>query len=235
MCPAQKKPTTRHALSWETGSIPRSSLFNDTFYSHAGGQAEAAYVFVDGNRLPQRWHDADHFAIAELGFGTGLSFLETWRHWIAERSPSQQLSFTSFEAFPIDAADMQRALEPWATLKPLADNLLDRWRNLPALPVRWQMDEQTRLEVIPGDAQDAVARWNGQADAWYLDGFSPAQNPDMWSAALLKHVFDHTADSGSFATYTAAGQVRRDLQAAGFTVSKRKGFAGKREMMLGHR
>jgi len=230
-----KMPPTKHILSWDTGSVPRSLLFDDTFFSCADGRAETAYVFVDGNRLSHRWRGPDQFAIAELGFGTGLNFLETWRRWIGERSPSQQLLFTSFEAYPIAADDMERALAPWQTLKPLRDDLLQRWQQLPSSPVRWKMDEQTMLEVVHGKAEQAVANWNGLANAWYLDGFSPARNPDMWSRALMQQVFDHTATGGSFATYTAAGRVRRNLQAAGFSVSKRKGFAGKREMMLGRK
>lgn len=228
-------PATKHTLRWDADTVPRSCLFDDTFYSRANGQAETAYVFIEGNRLPERWNEREHFTIGELGFGTGLNFLETWRHWIAVRSPSRQLLFTSFEAYPIAADDMARALASWDTLKSLANPLLRRWQDFSMLPAVWQMDEQTALCVIPGKAEQTIAQWGGKADAWYLDGFSPTKNPDMWSQALMQQVFDHTARGGSFATYTAATRVRRNLQAAGFAVSKRKGFAGKREMMLGHK
>ena len=224
-----------HSISWETGDVPRSSLFDDTFYTRRNGQAETAYVFVDGNGLPGRWADAGRFTIGELGFGTGLGFLETWRRWIEARSPSQCLVFTSFEAYPIRADDMARALEPWETLTPLSGTLVSRWRARSTLAMPWQMDEQTQLHVMPGEAEASVANWPGLADAWYLDGFSPDKNPAMWSAALMQQVFDHTAAGGSFATYTAATRVRRHLQDAGFAVNKRKGFAGKREMMFGQR
>lgn len=230
-----KMQTSRHDVSWDANDVPISSVFDDTFYTRGDGQAETAYVFMDGNGLPERWTRAASFSIAELGFGTGLNFLETWRCWIAARSATQHLLFTSFEAYPISADDMARALAPWDNLGSLSDALIDRWRDPAPLPGQWQMDEQTMLQVIPGEAQQAVADWEGLADAWYLDGFSPASNPDMWSPALLQQVFDHTTRTGSFATYTAAAWVRRNLQAAGFTVSKRKGFAGKREMMFGHK
>lgn len=227
--------TAQHDVSWDANDVPRSSVFNDTFYTRSDGRAETAYVFMDGNGLPGRWSGAGHFAIAELGFGTGLNFLETWRHWIAERSPSQKLVFTSFEAYPISADDMARALAPWATLKPLSEVLVSRWRDPPMLPALWEMDEQTVLHIIPGKAGATVTHWDGLADAWYLDGFSPAKNPDMWSPGLMQRVHDHTSPNGSFATYTAAAQVRRNLEAAGFTVTKRKGFASKREMLLGRK
>ncbi len=231
----EKMLLAKHTVSWEADSVPRSSLFDDTFYSRQHGQSETTYVFIDGNRLPDRWNSAEQFTIGELGFGTGLNFLETWRHWIDARSPSQQLLFTSFECYPISAGDMARALATWKTLKPLSRILISRWQEQPSLPKHWQIDQQTMLQVIPGRAEDAVAQWSGLADAWYLDGFSPARNPDMWSAALMQQVFDHTDENGSFATYTAAAWVRRNLQAAGFAVSRRKGFAGKREMMFGQR
>jgi tRNA U34 5-methylaminomethyl-2-thiouridine-forming methyltransferase MnmC len=225
----------KHDVSWETNEVPRSAIFDDTFYTQDNGQAETAYVFISGNSLPERWANALHFAIGELGFGTGLNFLETWRRWIAVRSPSQRLVFTSFEAYPISADDMARALAPWETLKPLSEALISRWREPSTLPALWQMDEQTGLQIMPGKAEATVADWDGLADAWYLDGFSPARNPEMWSPDLMQQVYDHTAANGSFATYTAATRVRRTLEAAGFTVTKRRGFAGKREMLLGRK
>ncbi len=224
-----------HEVSWDANDVPRSSVFGDTFYTRSDGQAETAYVFINGNGLPDRWVGTENISIAELGFGTGLNFLETWRCWIAARSPAQQLIFTSFEAFPISADDMARALARWQTLAPLGSALVSRWRQAPGLPVLWQMDDQTRLQIIPGKAGGSLKGWDGRADAWYLDGFSPARNPGMWGRDLLLQVYDHTSPGGSFATYTAAGAVRRNLEAAGFVVNRRKGFAGKREMLFGHK
>ena len=143
-------------VSWEASDVPRSSVFDDTFYTSSDGQAETAYVFIDGNRLPERWAGSDEFSIAELGFGTGLNFLETWRRWIAVRSPAQQLVFTSFEAYPISADDMARALSRWETLKPLSSILVSRWREAPGLPVLWQLDVLTRLEIMPGKAEQSL-------------------------------------------------------------------------------
>lgn len=223
-----------HRLTWDECDVPVSELFGDTYYSRNDGRAEAAYVFVDGNNLSGRWTARDRFVIGELGFGTGLNFLETWRQWIAARRPGQRLEFVSFEGFPMAARDMARALGVWAQLKPLAADLLSRWTaQAGADERRWQLDAQTQLTVLPGDAECAVGAWSGLADAWYLDGFAPAKNPGMWSAPLMRRVFASTAPGGSFATYTSAGWVRRNLEAAGFEVRKRPGHAGKREMLLG--
>ncbi len=222
-----------HSLTWKPGDQPVSDLFEDMFYSPDNGQAEAAYVFLDGNGLPARWSGVPNFSIAELGFGTGLNFLETWRQWIATRSPNQHLVFTSFEGYPLDPEDMVRALQPWELLQDLSAALVAKWCARSEVGSQWQMDAQTELHVVPGAAEKSVAGWVRLADAWYLDGFAPSKNSDMWSEALLGEVFAHTTAGGSFATYTAAGWVRRNLKSAGFDVSKRDGFAGKREMLVG--
>jgi len=217
-----------------------SERFGDTFYSRHDGRAEAAHVFLRGNGLPERFVERDRFVIAELGFGTGLNFLETWRQWNSVRQPGQVLSFVSFEMLPISPHDMARALACWGLLADLSGALLERWKAAGQgdgqgidRTLRWQMDRQTQLCVVVGEAGGEVSRWNGAADAWFLDGFSPAKNPDMWQAELMARVFERTVPGGSFATYTAAGWVRRNLLAAGFEIEKRPGYAGKREMMAG--
>ena len=89
------------------------------------------------------------------------------------------------------------------------------------------------LQLILGDARETLPRWPGRADAWFLDGFSPAKNPELWGESLMAEVARHTAPGGTFATYTAAGHVRRSLAAAGFAVERAPGFAGKRHMTKG--
>lgn len=229
-----KKPE-RGELRWTDGDMPFSSRFGDHFYAREDGRAETAYVFIGQNRLPERWAEGGDFTIAELGFGTGLNFLETWRQWIAARRSCARLHFVSFEAFPLQTDDMKRAIGRWPDLSPLCERLLCPWPSLSGVPTRWALDDQTDLTVHVGEAAACVAAWGEAADAWYLDGFAPARNPDMWSAELMQSVFDRTAPGGTFATYTAAGWVRRNLQSAGLVVDKRPGFGGKREMLAGYR
>ena len=224
-----------HALDWSQEGVPQSRIFDDPFYSRNDGRAETAYVFVDGNGLPGRWAGVETFSIGELGFGTGLNFLETWRVWIERRQPGQQLLFTSFEKFPLQGDEIARAISVWPELAPVCGKLVERWRSDGSLGQVWQLDDQTRLQVMVGEALERLSVWEGSADAWYLDGFSPAKNRDMWEADLMQAVFNHTAPGGTFATYTAAGWVRRNLEAAGYEITKRPGHAGKREMMLGCR
>ncbi|MCI5073765.1 tRNA (5-methylaminomethyl-2-thiouridine)(34)-methyltransferase MnmD [Oricola sp.] len=223
----------RDEVTWFDGDMPFSQSFGDHFYSRADGRAECGHVFMGGNGLPERWAEAEDFVIGELGFGTGLNFLETWRLWRNCREPGRSLTFVSFEAFPMTADQIARALTAWPDLGDQMQVMLDHWPTLSDAPAAWRMDEQTTLTVIVGEALDGVRGWEGAANAWYLDGFAPAKNPDMWSEELMRAVVDATKPGGTFASYTAAGWVRRNLQAAGFAVEKRPGHAGKREMICG--
>lgn len=220
-------------LEWIDGNMPFSPRFGDHFYAREDGRAESAHVFLGHNGLPERWLEGDDFTIGELGFGTGLNLLETWRHWIMARRDGQRLAFVSFEAFPMRADDIRMAISRWPDLLPLCEAFLAQWPDQPQGVVRLELDAQTTLEVHVGDALGRVTSWEGLANAWYLDGFAPSRNPAMWSAELMAAVAGRTAPGGTFATYTAAGWVRRNLQAAGFAVDKRPGHGRKRENLSG--
>ncbi|GAB5435039.1 tRNA (5-methylaminomethyl-2-thiouridine)(34)-methyltransferase MnmC2 [Falsiruegeria mediterranea] len=212
----------QHAqLSWKDETIPVSDRFDDPYFSLQNGLEETRHVFLAGNDLPARF--APGFHIAELGFGTGLNMLTTWAAW-EQSGQTTPLRFTSFEAFPMDAVDMERALAAFPELSDYAKRFLDAWTGEPC-----DLDT-VQIEVIQGDARDTLARWEGKADAWFLDGFSPAKNPELWESDLMAHVANHTAPGGTAATYTAAGFVRRGLEAAGFTVTRSPGYGRKRHM-----
>ena len=224
-----------HPVGWDPDGTPVSKLFDDTFYSRAGGRQECRHVFLAGNGLPGRWPGADQFTIAELGFGTGLNVLETWLLWQAARKPDQHLHFVSFEAFPLGRDDIARAHAASPELSPLSDMLTGHWKSLIRSSRPTNLDGQTDMTLITGSALAGVSSWNGQADAWYLDGFSPDKNPEMWSEELMQQVFLHTAPGGTFATYTSAGWVRRNLIASGFEAERAEGFGRKRHMTRGRK
>lgn len=213
----------RAELAWREGDIPVSTRFDDPYFSLDNGLAETAYVFLDGNGLPDRFTDG--FRIAELGFGTGLNLLAALRLW-RNSGQAGTLHFTTFEAFPMTAPDMIRAQAAFPEIAGIAAELAPHWPatrlSLPGLEFR----------MIQGDARDTLPHWDERADAWFLDGFSPAKNPELWEPALMRQVAAHTAPGGSAATYTAAGFVRRGLQDAGFEVARRPGFGRKRHMTV---
>lgn len=211
-------------IEWREGGVPVSSRFGDPYFSLADGLAETRHVFLAGNRLPERFRDGFH--VAELGFGTGLNLLATA---LAASGRPGRLRYTSFEAYPMPAADMARALAAFPEAAGIAAPLLAAWaagaRRFPLGPLD--------VEVIEGDARATLPPWAGRADAWYLDGFAPARNPELWAPELMAAVAAHTAPGGTFATYTAAGFVRRALAVAGFAVERRPGHGSKRHMTAG--
>ncbi len=214
-------------LKWENG-VPVSGRFNDPYYSRADGLAETRHVFLDGNNLPARWSHLQAFHIAELGFGTGLNFCATWQAW--ETSKTQgQLHFTSFELYPLEADEIDRALTAWPELYDYRLRLVDAWTPKGGIMTFGPVT----LEVVTGDVRKTLPDWNGKADAWFLDGFAPARNPQMWEDSVLQGVSKASSTGASFATYTVAGFVRRALTTAGFKLEKRAGFGRKREMLTG--
>jgi tRNA U34 5-methylaminomethyl-2-thiouridine-forming methyltransferase MnmC len=213
----------RAELDWREGEVPISTRFDDPYFSLESGLEETRHVFLRGNALPTRAGPGFH--IAELGFGTGLNLLTTLAA-LGDRGP---IRYTSFEAFPMSVADMARALAAFPMLD--AAPLLAAWGS----GARQFRLGTAEVEVIIGDARDSLPRWAGFADAWYLDGFSPAKNPELWSDALMAEVGRHTTPGGTFATYTAAGHVRRALAAAGFIVTRSPGYGRKRHMSTGRK
>lgn len=212
----------REALDWRDGSIPVSRRFDDPYFSINDGLAEVRHVFLAGNGLPGRFKEG--FQIAELGFGTGLNLLAT--RIAAGDIP---MNYTSFEAYPMRAADMARALDAFPQARAVAEPLLENWGNGIN---RFSLGGLT-VEVIIGDARQTLPVWRGKADAWFLDGFSPAKNPELWSPELMAEVGRHTAPGGTFATYTAAGHVRQSLVEGGFLVERVAGHGQKRHMSIG--
>jgi len=236
-------------ISWEAGDTPLSLRFEDPYFAREDGRAETRHVFLGANSLPQRWRRHSQFTIAELGFGTGLNFFETLALWrghcqahvaaVSGGDTNRHLRFVSFERYPMTATDIERSLGPWPDLMPLVGELLAHWpptRGEPVHNVEFPAGGAVAtLEVHLGDANLALPAWEGAADAWYLDGFSPAKNPELWRESLMQAVYDHTRPSGTFATYTAAGFVRRNLASAGFEVAKFPGYGRKRESLAGRR
>jgi len=213
--------------------MPYSPAFGDHFYCQTDGRLECGHVFLAGNGLPPRWEQQPHFLIGELGFGTGLNFCETWRQWQQQATSGSELHFMSFELYPMRAAEIDRALSHWPEINDQRKALVAAWPSDPQGVLSLRLDAHTRLTVVCGPALEGVSNAEPGFDAWYLDGFAPSRNADMWSMDLMQALYDKTVPKGTFATYAAAGFVRRNLQASGFTVERRQGFAGKREMLCG--
>ncbi len=221
----------RPVLDWPDPATPASAEMGDIYFS-GDGLSEKRAVFLDGCGLPEAWIGRRHFCIGELGFGTGLAFLAAWDLWRKHRpSPTARLDFVSFECALISGEHAARVHQRWPELADLSRQLVGRWPDRARGVQRVELDDGVTLTVFVDDVEAALPQAEAHIDAWFLDGFSPAKNPAMWSAATLAQVARLSAADGRAATYTVAGDVRRALEAAGFDVAKRPGIGRKRERL----
>lgn len=219
-------------IQLDESGTPYAPDFADCYFSRQDGLAESRYVFLQGNQLPQRWQGREQFVIAETGFGTGLNFIATWQAWRDDPQRCGRLHYVSIEKHPIPADGLRSLLASWPELGPLAQELLANYPPLLAGFHRLHLaGGRVKLTLCFMDVQAALDELVAQVDAWYLDGFAPARNPAMWQAAVMQGVARLCRADATLATFTAASEVRRSLQAAGFSVARRKGFGKKREML----
>ncbi|MCL2523854.1 MAG: bifunctional tRNA (5-methylaminomethyl-2-thiouridine)(34)-methyltransferase MnmD/FAD-dependent 5-carboxymethylaminomethyl-2-thiouridine(34) oxidoreductase MnmC [Betaproteobacteria bacterium] len=219
-------------LAFTADGTPFSPVYGDVYHSAHGGPAQARHVFLAGNDLPARWQDRHRFVILETGFGLGLNFLATWQAWRDDPRRCRRLHFVSSEKHPFTAADLAIAHRAWPEFAALAEELQRRWPPLtPGMHRLYFADEQLVLTLLFGDA--ATQRIDASVDAFYLDGFAPDKNPELWTPELCRGLARIAAPGATLATWSVAGATRAALAEAGFDLEKRPGFAGKRQMLTG--
>jgi len=227
-------------VHYNDAGTPVSDLFGDIYFSDNGGLDETDYVFLYKNQLPERWftHPRAFFHIAETGFGTGLNFLLTWlrfRQYKASSTTCQRLYFSSFEKYPFSKADLTKALAAWPQLAELTTLLAQSYPVALPGPHRMSFDDgSVVLDLWLGDVNELLPQVPAQnkVDAWFLDGFAPSKNPDMWQQNLFNQMFRLSHSGTTASTFTCAGFVRRGLNDAGFSARKTKGHGQKREMLI---
>ncbi|EMY79246.1 tRNA U-34 5-methylaminomethyl-2-thiouridine biosynthesis protein MnmC [Leptospira weilii serovar Ranarum str. ICFT] len=223
-------------LSWKNNSTPVSDRFDDIYFSPENGLKETEHVFLEGNDLLNRWKNSNiqnSFCILELGFGTGLNFLTTWRKY-AEHKDRFRLHFISVEKFPLNREEISKALSVFSELEEIKKEFLSSYQDLiPGMNYFRFLEGRIHLALFLGDVGDALCEISGKADAIFLDGFAPSKNPEMWEESILKNLKNVSKVGTTFSTFTVARTVRDSLSSAGFTLEKRPGFGRKREMLAG--
>ena len=228
----------------------RSERFGDLYASTHDPIGESEHVFLNGNQLQKRWREVPeksvHFHVGELGFGTGLNFLLTWKLWVEtkDKNPGWRgLHYSGFEEFPLSADLMQTTHQNWLkqagpeykALHPYAKRLLNQWRCLMIGVHRFALDSSVILDLHVDDANIALAqraKHSPPMNAWFLDGFSPHCNPELWKPDLFSLLVKHSTSTTTISTYTSAGHVRRNLGEAGLPVERTKGWGHKRHMLV---
>ena len=232
------KPVLPHAqLDWDDQGLPRSRVFDDVYFSDLSGLDETRYVFLQQNALSERFatlQAGERLVIGETGFGTGLNFLCAWQLFEAQAVPGVRLHFVSVEKYPLTLPDLQRALALWPELKPFADQLLAQYVAIHQGFQRLVLDNgRVTLTLLIGDALEQLPQLDAQVDAWFLDGFAPAKNPDMWTAELFAELARLAAPGSTISTFTSTGWVRRLLNAASFKMKRTPGIGHKWEILRG--
>lgn len=212
-----------------------SDTYKDIYFCEEDGLAEGDHVFLKGNTLPERWADRESFVIAETGFGTGLNFLAAWLAWERTATPEQHLTYISFEKFPLTPDQIRTALSRWAN--EIGDKLEVMLENYPIRVSAWHnivINKNITLLLIFDDVNRALPELDTHVDAWFLDGFTPAKNPEMWSETVFRAIAQNSYEGTTVASFTAAGIVKRGLREVGFHIAKTRGYGRKRDMIYGH-
>lgn len=227
-------PLTPALLAFATDGTPYSADYDDVYHSSDGGLGQVHHVFLGGNNVLERWRGRERFVIVETGFGLGLNFLATWQAWRNDPQRCTRLHFVSFEKHPFQRADLALLQARWPELADCAAALQTQWPTLlPGMQRLFFDDERVILTLCFGDAIDMLPKLRGKADAFYLDGFSPNKNPELWSPRIYANLSRLATTNTTLATWTVAVAVRKELSAAGFLLGKTPGFGGKHEMTRG--
>ena len=221
-------------LQFNAEGVPWSAEFDDVYHSASGGLQQAQAVFMAGNGLPGRWQGREVFSIVETGFGQGLNFLATWQAWRADPARSQHLHFVSAEKHPFSVDDLAQLHAAYPALADLSAELRAQWPLLTPGFHRLHLDDgRVSLTLLFGDANAMLREMQMQADAIYLDGFSPSKNGELWAPQVFRALWLLSKADTTLASYTVAGAVRHGLTDAGFNPRKAAGFGSKRQRLEG--
>ncbi len=224
----------RALIQWDESGNPYAPHFDDVYRPRGAeaARAQVQHVFLGGNGLPGRWQGRSHFVILEAGFGLGTNFLATWQAWKEDPHRSERLTYIGLEGFLPSAGDLIRAHreQPWSER---AQSLCAQWpaplRNVHVMDFD---DDRVRLLLCLGEVRHTWPQVVAQVDAFYLDGFAPSRNPDMWDSQLLRQMTRLAAPHATASTWSAARRVREALTQAGFQVDKAPGSGSKRDMTV---
>jgi tRNA 5-methylaminomethyl-2-thiouridine biosynthesis bifunctional protein len=237
---------TGTALRWDEHGVPFSTRFGDQYFCRDNGYEEGFHVNCAGNALAERFRalyagEGKTFTILETGFGTGLDFLIAWKLWDSLAPPSASLHFVSLDLYPLAVDDVRRALSRWPFLRAYKEALLGQYHPLRSGVQECSFNEQkVRLTIVFEHVAAALKKIRhlrlvpGGVDAWFLDGFAPSKNPDMWSEEVFSAMAPLSREGTTLATFTVAGRVCRGLKAQGFSLDKVPGYGQKRQVLRGY-
>lgn len=234
--PLPPTPDSPPEVSWSDDGHPSSWRFGDIYHSRGSALAQARHVFLESCGLPEAWRGRPGWVVAETGFGLGLNFLATWRAWQDDPQRCRHLHYAALDGFPVTRAELLRAATAYPAVAGLASELAAQYPE-PATPgfhVLTLDGGRVTLTLCIGEVLPMLQSWRFLADSVFLDGFSPARNPAMWTPDVLRAVARLSHRQTRLATWTIASAVRRALADAGFTVTTLPGLPPKRDCLAAH-
>jgi len=221
-------------LQWRNGNIPYSERFHDIYTSSSGALGEIDHVFLKGIGAPDIWYGNQNFTIAETGFGLGLNFLRTWANWKKSADKKARLHYVSIEGYPVTQGDLERGLSRFPELCYYRRELIRQFPPIhPGIHSLQFEDNRVFLTLFFGPIYKMISSLIANIDAWYLDGFAPSKNPEMWSIDVINEIARLSHRGTRLATFSVAAQVRRDLSTVGFKVDRVPGFGNKQQCLRG--
>lgn len=243
--------TAINKITFRDDGSPYSEKFDDIYFDTESGYQQSEHVFIKGNNIAENLIKAkQEFTVLETGFGTGLNFLLTLKLYksLAKNHQLPTLHFISTEKYPLTKQQLIKSLSSLNALTEEKDELVACYPDLPeqlsglrseSKPECLFFDNKVKLTFYFIDSTEALnaiklpRKQNGLVDAWYLDGFSPTRNPEMWQEALFEEMARLSKPQATISTFTIAGFIRRGLEKVGFRLEKRSYLGNKNEILAG--
>lgn len=228
----------QHAqIDWDDQGRPHSRQYDDVYFAVNEGIEETRHVFLGQTRLAERFANlAPHacVVIGETGFGTGMNFYCAWQLFEQHAHAEARLHFVSVEKYPLGRDDLARAIRLWPELAAYSQPLLEQYVAVHPGFQQFTFDNgRVTLTLLIGDVLEQLPQLDAQIDVWFLDGFAPAKNPDMWTPELFAQLARLSHPGTVLGTFTTTGWVRRSLVDAGFAMKRVPGIGKKWEVMSG--
>ncbi|MDX1958523.1 MAG: bifunctional tRNA (5-methylaminomethyl-2-thiouridine)(34)-methyltransferase MnmD/FAD-dependent 5-carboxymethylaminomethyl-2-thiouridine(34) oxidoreductase MnmC [Leptospiraceae bacterium] len=211
-----------------------SEVFQDIYWSTEGGLEEKKYIFLEGNDLENKFKSEKNFSILELGFGAGLNFFTTLELFAKNRKQDSKLNYISCEKYLLDEKTHREVLNDFPEIEVYTDNFFQKYKDLNPRYIEVHFPEfGVNLQILKGDALTNLKELETEIDCFYLDGFSPSKNPELWNKEIFFELARIGKENSSFATYSVSRSVKDALTESGFEWKESKGFGKKKGMLSG--
>ena len=200
-----------------------NSQLNETYHSRHGALAESNLVFIQ-NGLNYLAQSNKQLSILEVGMGTGLNAILTYDF---ANQHHLQISYHAIEAFPL-TIDLIKSLNYGSFLSEASNNVFNQLHDIP-WDEPFQLSSHFSMLKKPIELQQFIP--DKKYDLIYFDAFAPDKQPELWTLEQFSKLYQSLNDGGVLVTYSAKGEVKRNLREAGFSIERLAGPPPKRHVI----